>query len=264
MATALTAGLGDAAARGPAVDDHRQSSRRLIESGMFLDDYQRFLALAPPPPEPTGHDRARRPSAPGDVRVEDISFSYPGAATARASTAFAGDRPGETVALVGANGSGKTTLVKLICQLYEPHGGRVLWNGVDRRRSTGSDVSSEITVLFQDYLQYHLPVRDNIAFGRIEREHAPRGRWSRRPSTPAPTTSSTGCPSGYDTRLGLQFEGGHELSVGQWQRLGARPRVLPRRQPADPRRADRRARPARRARPLPADPDARGGPGRRC
>jgi ATP-binding cassette subfamily B protein len=152
------------------------------------------------------------------LTVEDVSFSYP-----------TGDRPAvdgvsleigreETVALVGANGSGKTTLVKLISGLYEPDGGRVLWNGVDTAGLDRRDVSSEITVLFQDYLQYHLPVLENIVFGRIDRgahledavaaaKHAGAHDFLER------------LPKGYATRLGLQFEGGHELSIGQWQRL---------------------------------------------
>ena len=79
-------------------------------------------------------------------------------------------------------------------------------------------VSSEITVLFQDYLQYHLPVADNIAFGRIDREHGPEDlvEAARRAGAHDFVTRLS---NGYDTRLGLQFEGGHELSVGQWQRL---------------------------------------------
>jgi ATP-binding cassette subfamily B protein len=108
--------------------------------------------------------------------------------------------------------------VKLITQLYRPGAGRVLWNGQDAAGLSPAETSEEITVLFQDYLQFHLSALDNIAFGRVERE--------RRLEDAVEAARRAGAadyierlPNGYGTRLGLQFHGGHELSVGQWQRL---------------------------------------------
>src|SRR5205085_4887764 len=74
--------------------------------------------------------------------------------------------PGEIVALVGENGSGKTTLVKLICQLYRPIDGRILWGGADASTLATEQIQDEITVLFQDYVQYYLSAFDNVAIGR--------------------------------------------------------------------------------------------------
>jgi len=126
--------------------------------------------------------------------------------------------PGEVVALVGENGSGKTTLVKLICQLYRPESGLILWNGADTDNLSPDDVRNEMTVLFQDYVQYHLSVRDNILLGRPERAGDDDAVRAAAAASGADRFLSH-LPSGYDTRLGKEFYGGYELSVGQWQRL---------------------------------------------
>ena len=217
VATALTAGLAMQQLAG-RLSTITSSVARLIESGMFIDDFHAFVAKAPPPSDDDERPRTAAVERLESLRVEDLSFSYPGAPTPAVDGVTLEIGAGETVALVGANGSGKTTLVKLICQLYEPHDGRVLWNGVETGALDRQRVSSEITVLFQDYLQYHLPVADNIAFGRIDREHGPEDlvEAARRAGAHDFVTRLS---NGYDTRLGLQFEGGHELSVGQWQRL---------------------------------------------
>ena len=126
--------------------------------------------------------------------------------------------PGEIVALVGENGSGKTTLVKLICQLYRQDAGRILWNGADATSYSPDVIRDEITVLFQDYVQYHLSVRDNILLGRPERAGDAEAVRAAAAAAGADHFLSA-LPDGYDTRLGREFYGGHELSIGQWQRL---------------------------------------------
>jgi ATP-binding cassette subfamily B protein len=129
-----------------------------------------------------------------------------------------GIRPGEHVAIVGENGSGKTTLVKLLCRLYDPSHGAVRIDGIDIRDFRIADLRAEFAVVFQDYAKFNLSARDNIWFGNI----------SLPPDSPAILEASqrTGAdeviralPNGYDTLLGRQFEGGVELSVGQWQKL---------------------------------------------
>jgi ATP-binding cassette, subfamily B, bacterial len=166
-----------------------------------------FPVIAPVTPTPL--DR---------VRVEDVSFMYPGAQRPALDHVDLHVDPGEIVALVGANGSGKTTLVNIICQLYRRHTGRVFWNGIDAATLPPSAIASDLTVLFQDYLQYHLTALDNIVFGRIERPM--------RIEDAIAAASQVGIddylaqlPDGYHTRMGLEFHGGHELSGGQWQRL---------------------------------------------
>lgn len=216
VATALTAGLAmqQLSSRLGGITG---SISRLIEAGMFIDDYRRFVELAPvavgrqpsPPASPT---------KPASVAVEDVSFTYPGADAPALRDVSMTIAPGEVVALVGENGSGKTTLVKLICQLHRPARGRILWNGLDTATLAPEAVVAETTVLFQDFIQYHLSALDNIAFGRVEREPSLENVEEAARAVGAHEFLAA-LPRGYATRLGRQFYGGHELSLGQWQRL---------------------------------------------
>lgn len=200
---------------------------KLIESGMFLDDYRDFVALASASgasqeDKPDAHDGSRAtPAARGDavhVELDHVSFTYPTGTVPAVNDVSLEIRPGEVVALVGSNGSGKTTLVKLLSQLYRPDSGRILWNGADAATLPSAAIASEMTVLFQDYLEYHLSALDNIAFGRIER-HGTLDEAIAAAEQAGADAFLSRLPDGYHTRLGLQFHGGHELSIGQWQRL---------------------------------------------
>jgi len=194
----------------------------LVEAGMFLDDYHAFLAREPAPHTSRAAGEVADVSPPPrrfeGIRVEGVSFTYPKTEALVLDDVSLEVGPGEVVALVGENGSGKTTLVKLICQLYRPQAGRILWNGVDASEMDPDILRSDFTVIFQDFIQYHLSARENIALGRVERAGNPEEI-----SDAARQASAhdfiTRLPQGYETRLGRQFYGGHELSVGQWQRL---------------------------------------------
>ena len=196
------------------------SVAQLIEAGMFLDDFHSFMELAPRleaeemDDEEFGAIAGRAES----VRVENVSYTYPTRSEPALEDVSIEIGAGEVIALVGANGSGKTTLVKLLCQLYQPSSGRVTWNGTDARDLGHAAINEEITVLFQDYVKYHLSALDNIVFGRIDRADDVEAAIDAAKQTGADAFLST-LPQGYDTRLGLQFDRGHELSGGQWQRL---------------------------------------------
>ncbi len=220
VADALTAGVAmqQLATRLTAITG---GIARLVESGMFLDDYQEFVALAQASGAPSGARPRARVAAPEsavEVELDRVSFTYPTRTTPAVDDVSLRIGPGEVVALVGLNGSGKTTIVKLISQLYRPGSGRVLWNGTDATLADPADIASQMTVLFQDYLQYHLTALDNIVFGRVERAGTLDEARAAAEQAGADEFLSR-LPDGYDTRLGLQFHGGHELSVGQWQRL---------------------------------------------
>jgi ATP-binding cassette subfamily B protein len=219
VATALTAGIAvqQLTGRLTAVTG---SIGRLVESGLFIADYRTFLQLA----HAAGAAERARSRAPltrevriSRVSVEGVSFTYPDAPAPALADVSLEVAPGEIVALVGENGSGKTTLVKLLCGLHEPQAGRILWNGVDATTLPAEAVRSQLAVLFQDFVKYHLSALDNIVLGRVERPPDLDGAIAAARQAGAHDFVER-LPHGYATRLGRQF-GGQELSVGQWQRI---------------------------------------------
>lgn len=194
----------------------------LVEAGMFLDDYRTFLDFRPESTAPDVVERSggapvpRRPFE--GLQVEHVSFAYPKTDSLVLRDVSLEVGPGEVIALVGQNGSGKTTLVKLICQLYRPQAGRILWNGTDTTASDAEELRSQTTVLFQDFIHYHLTALENIALGRADLQPEPDRIVDAATQAGAHGFISR-LPQGYETRLGRQFYGGQELSVGQWQRL---------------------------------------------
>ncbi|MBI4423788.1 MAG: ABC transporter ATP-binding protein, partial [Elusimicrobia bacterium] len=122
------------------------------------------------------------------------------------------------LALVGANGAGKTTLIKLLTRLYEPGRGEILFRGVDLRYFAPEELRLRVGVLFQDFVRYHVPLSENIAFGAVEHlgDHA---RVLAAAAKGGADEVAGLLPRGYDTLLGRWFESGHELSGGQWQKV---------------------------------------------
>jgi ATP-binding cassette subfamily B protein len=126
--------------------------------------------------------------------------------------------PGERVALIGENGEGKTTIVKLLTRLYDPIEGQVLLDGVDLREYNLEDLYNEIGVIFQDFMRYEMTARENIAVGRIEQlDDLPRLDQSARKSMADEVVGRL--PQGYEQMLGRRFEGGVDLSGGEWQKV---------------------------------------------
>src|SRR5919199_2760276 len=216
VAAAATAGAATIVF-GQRVAAGGMASQMLLESALFLDDYLTFTALAKP--APAGPPQAPAPRAPGGaIAAEDVWFSYPGGERPALRGASLRIEPGEVVALVGPNGSGKPTLAKLMAGLYVPDRGRVLLHGADTATADRPALRRDVAVVFQDFLRYWLPVRDNIAMGRHERfgDDAAVIEAARRAG--AHDDLST-LPDGYATRLGPVFAGGADLSVGQWQKV---------------------------------------------
>jgi len=119
---------------------------------------------------------------------------------------------------VGANGAGKSTVAKLLCRFYDPVCGVIRLDGVDLRAVGTSDLRRNIAALFQDFGQYAISVRQNIWFGDIEADaQAPRLEEMAEDLGLGPIIKRL--PGGYEQMLGRQFQGGEQLSAGQWQRL---------------------------------------------
>ncbi|MDF3290307.1 ABC transporter ATP-binding protein [Streptomyces silvisoli] len=152
------------------------------------------------------------------VRFEGVSFTYPGNGQKVLDGLDLEVRPGELLAIVGLNGAGKTTIIKLLTGLYQPTEGRITVDGIHLADTDIDSWRRRISVVFQDFVQYHLPVFDNIALGYGG----------------VPVTSSlvhaaardtgldvivAGLPDGWHTPLARTRPGGVDLSGGQWQKV---------------------------------------------
>ncbi len=187
----------------------------IFESGLFIDDLQQFLAL-----RPSNADAETRAEAIdfSEIRAEDVRFSYPGRQEPALDGVSIRIGRGEVVAIVGENGSGKTTLSKLIAGLYAPDDGLVAWDGTPVAELPAGAVRASTAVIFQDFVRYGLDARSNIALGRPDDEPDEASVVAAARAAGAHGALSS-LPDGYDTPLTRWFEGGHDLSGGQWQRV---------------------------------------------
>lgn len=189
----------------------------LYEDNMFLANYYRFLDLKPEIQTPA-HPRPMPSTITYGVDFEGVSFTYPGARQPALVDVDLHLSPGEVIALVGENGSGKTTLIKLLCQLYHPHGGRITLDGVDLTEMDPMRWRREISVTFQDYLHYMEPAWENIWLGDVT-QPPDLGRIEAAARRSGADAVIQRLPDGYDTYLGSMFGSGKELSTGEWQKV---------------------------------------------
>ncbi|MHB8507883.1 MAG: ABC transporter ATP-binding protein [Candidatus Dormibacteria bacterium] len=161
------------------------------------------------------------PLAPGtplrSISFEGVSFRYPGADRAVLDGIDLRIDAGSSVAIVGENGAGKTTLVKLLARLYEPAAGRIAVDDADLKKLDLAAWRGRLGVIFQDFARWELPLRDNVGFGdiaSIEDDASLHLALSR-----AGAEGLVSGNFGLDTILSPGFEGGVDLSGGQWQRV---------------------------------------------
>jgi ATP-binding cassette subfamily B protein len=153
-----------------------------------------------------------------EIRFDNVSFGYRGARRAVFDGLDLTLRAGECTAIVGLNGAGKTTLVKLLARLYEPTGGKISVDGCDVRDFSADEWRRRIAIVFQDFVRYELSVTDNIAFGAVDYD---AGQQSIRRAAAAAGIGDfvESLPRGASTPLARHYDGGTELSGGQWQRI---------------------------------------------
>jgi ATP-binding cassette subfamily B protein len=175
----------------------------------------------PPSVAATGSDAPAGPAAPAvarggkvSVRLEDVRFTYRGRQQPTLDGLTLEIPAGQSLAVVGENGAGKSTLIKLLCGLYEPDQGSVTLDG----GATPLQARHRIGVIFQDFVRYPLPLRENVAFGSLGLQDDPQAlEAALRDAGGAGILS--GMPGGWDTVLSREYEGGVDLSGGQWQRI---------------------------------------------
>ncbi|UCG44523.1 MAG: ABC transporter ATP-binding protein [candidate division WOR-3 bacterium] len=190
----------------------------LYEDNLFLSNLYKFLDLKPRVTAPAKPLACPARIARG-IAFHDIGFAYPGDSPRRVLEAIRLTiAPGQVVALVGENGSGKTTLVKLLCRLYDPDDGRVTADGIDIRQLDPVKWRQGISVILQDYAQYYLPAWENIWLGDA-RSEPDRERIVEAAQRSGADPAIRRLPDGYDTQLGRWFDKGHELSIGEWQKV---------------------------------------------
>jgi ATP-binding cassette, subfamily B, bacterial len=184
---------------------------------LFLTDLLEFFSVKPKVFSKPDAILVPRPIRRG-FEFKNVSFSYPGSSKKVLNNINFRLEPGERIALVGKNGQGKTTIVKLLTRLYEPTAGQILLDGVDIREYNLQDLWKEIGVIFQDFMRYELPCYENIAMGRIEdRKNSSRIRAAAHKSLADEVIRKL--PHHYNQRLGCRFEGGVDLSGGEWQKI---------------------------------------------
>jgi ATP-binding cassette, subfamily B, bacterial len=189
----------------------------ISEQTVLLNDLFDFFKMQPSiysPPRPLAVPNTIRKG----FEFRGVTFTYPGS-----------DRPvlrqinfelcrGEKLALIGENGAGKTTIVKLLARLYDPTAGQILLDGVDLREYDLDGLRRLVGVIFQDFVHYDMLVRDNIGFGNIDflRDQKRVEKAGRKSGA---DEFIRHFPARYLQLLGRRFEGGVELSGGEWQKI---------------------------------------------
>lgn len=185
----------------------------LYDNRLFIGNLFEFLELQPtilPPAEPLP-----LPDDIHEVEFRDITFRYPDMDRDVLSHFSLRARKGGIVRIDGRNGFGKSTLIKLLLRLYDPQQGQVLVDGIDIRRFDPAALRSRMGVLFQDFLRFSLTVEENIALGDVQGRPDITGALG----LSGADEFVSHLPQGERTLLGRLFDGGSELSMGQWQRI---------------------------------------------
>ena len=183
----------------------------------FLDDYFSFLSI---------DDLINKVENPQSLPVhlnqgivfDNIGFTYPGSNEKTIAGFSLNIKPGELIALVGENGAGKSTIIRLLLRFYDVNEGSIKVGGIDLRDTHPEALRNRIGVLFQDFVNYELSVCENVMMGRpdadfseervLESLRDARSEWLVKKM-----------PNGLHSKVGRLFEGGHDLSGGEWQRL---------------------------------------------
>lgn len=191
----------------------------IYEGTLFIDNMILFMnekkTIAPIIAEPAHIQK----HAEHEIRLENVSFRYPGMTHDVLHDINLTIRSGESIVLVGLNGAGKTTLIKLLTRLYDPTGGKIFLDGRDIREYDVRELYSLFGIIFQDFGKYAVDVKENIGFGDVSKPIDDADIRKAAHSSNADVFIEN-LDKGYDTPLMRYFETeGKELSIGQWQKI---------------------------------------------
>jgi len=158
------------------------------------------------------------PASSQGIQFQDLAFAYPGSNKLTLAGINLQIRPNEMVVLVGENGAGKTTLAKLLCRLYDPSHGAILWHGQDLKTIELNELRSRIAVVMQDYARFPASLRENVGWGFLPKLQEDQALLTVLQEAGIDYLVNE-LSHGLETPLGKQLEGGIDLSGGQWQRI---------------------------------------------
>jgi ATP-binding cassette subfamily B protein len=204
------------------------SASDIYDQSLYLKDLFDFFAM-----KPSIVSKPGAPPIPILIRegfvFENVGFKYPGSEQWAVRNLNLHLHPGERIALVGENGAGKTTLTKLLARLYDPTEGRITVDGVDLREYDLASVRRAIGVLFQDFVEYDLRFDENIGVGEIAEVQQYLDQTRNGNAVPdsikvaADKSLASSLlprfPGGFSQMLGRRFDGGMDLSGGEWQKV---------------------------------------------
>jgi ATP-binding cassette subfamily B protein len=201
-----------------ALSNTMRAVNSLYEDSFYIGFYNELLAesvkLQPPPAALSA------PADPAEIRLEGVTFTYPGRESPALKDVSLTIRRGEVVALVGENGSGKTTLGKLLTGLYPPDEGVVRWDDVDLAQADPASVHANIAVIAQEPAEWPMTAANNITVGRLGRADPDGRAWREAVGYSGADEVIESLPAKENTVLSKKFDEGHDLSGGQWQRMG--------------------------------------------
>jgi ATP-binding cassette subfamily B protein len=190
---------------------------KLYQNSIFVSGIFELIDL-----KPILTDNEHTVNIPSDknitLEIKNLNFTYPHSKEAALQDISIQIPSGKIIAVVGLNGAGKTTLIKLLSRLYDPSSGMICMGGIDIRQFKIAQYRKQISTVFQDFGRYHVTVSDNIRFGDID------GKRMEHEMIEAAKNSGAHAyieklSDGYNTMMGRIFEDGHEVSIGQWQKL---------------------------------------------
>lgn len=203
--------------RGYSVlNDFFRSMTSIVEDNTFLKDFIQFLDT----PSNTQRFTAGKKhfTLHNEIRFENVSFKYESSKREALKSVNLTIPAGKTVAFVGANGSGKSTMIKLLCGFYQPDQGKIFFDDNDSSVIGQPVICENITAVFQDFALYNISAVENIWLGNTK-THISRKQVKHAAESAGIDEIIERLPNGYDTLLGNQFNGGEELSIGQWQKM---------------------------------------------